>query len=337
MLTKAKEFLLRKVFKSEQKSQNKRYNIEEYFNNFDGSDELNLGMCTQNIGGLSLKRFVRFDSDKFKELISELRTNANCSYKTYFNNLIINDNYTPEYLSTLMKVSKTGIMKSVYSDYFIDAEIVASRLANMLQIPTAYNIKYEDDDYKYLLSVDVVEPEHFIHNIMELAYEPRLSEYQTIREAVYLLYTTLTGNNEYGIRIDHNTVSKIISEFIPMAMFRIETMNDIDFFNNIFVLSNGKEWKLAPMIDCECSLATATELEVIEKDAEYLLERYPEEYLSYIEKLKNINFNDVKKEFDSAFSDEKHRRINFEVFKENVYNILSVYKKLTTERGLQKL
>ena len=54
------------------------------------------------INGERTKRFVRFSSDLFQDLIDELKNNPDCCYCTYVNDLI-RGGYTPEYISVLLK------------------------------------------------------------------------------------------------------------------------------------------------------------------------------------------------------------------------------------------
>ena len=52
--------------------------------------------------GIRDKKFVRFESDVFQELIDEIINNPNCHYVTYVNDLI-KSGYIPKHVSVLKK------------------------------------------------------------------------------------------------------------------------------------------------------------------------------------------------------------------------------------------
>ncbi len=94
------------------------------------------------IGGASIKKFVLFKTEHFSDLVKIIKKKEN-SYVTYANDLI-KSGYTPEYLSCMMK--RCG-GKSAY-------EVVSSKFANEMNIPTSYAERFDYEGIEYLLSID---------------------------------------------------------------------------------------------------------------------------------------------------------------------------------------
>ena len=117
------------------------------------------GDMRKHIGGHLSKRFVRYRSDFFPDLVSSIK-NKDSSYDTYVNDLISEccqdtDTLPMERLSVLRKLQVNDVNRnSAYNEY------LGSKVANMFGLKTVYNkwCKKEGSSTLHTLSVDFMKP-----------------------------------------------------------------------------------------------------------------------------------------------------------------------------------
>lgn len=270
-------------------------------------------------------------SDYIRPLVSELTTNPHSSYKTIYNDLIIEDGYTPKYFSS--------IVKDCHGEYFgILAEIAGSRLANLMGIPTnyAFGIEYTDGkehpDYdkkpkKYfaLGSIDYVSQGHELELFCDIDRISQISEKDNLtsddkdyeirhcgihraREktplSYWIKYIDSTLETRYPEGVDETSYKKLIRDFIKTYIFRVVILRDQDFAcYNCGILSEegSNKFEIMPCTDMEgvlydCKFDYVKSIENgyksrIRKVVDFCRETYPEILDEFMSTLSELKDN----------------------------------------------
>lgn len=225
-----------------------------------------------NIDGTSAKFFTRiddgiakgeekaiFDSRYFADLITELQSNPDCSYKTIYNDLITKDNYFPRYFSVLLKDCHNCCGKA-------KAELFGCRVANALGVPTAYYLGIKDDtsredalpgeivgDYFAVASVDFVPYNHTLETLKDLSEGQKYRRaFGSLEEWLNFLDTVITRRLDGNV--DSDCMKNVKEDFIKTYLFRESLFPDYDFavYNmGILIDNDTHKFSLTPNYDME--------------------------------------------------------------------------------------
>lgn len=198
------------------------------------------------LGGSMPKTFVRCDSKYFKELIEELKK-PNCSYVTYINDLVKSlnsdniENFPLSKISVLIKKSHRA--QDIYN------EEIASKTANILEIPVTYNTVVNIAGIDYNMSVDFLKKDEEFISLDHCKLNDAMS-FCVIKKKLqkYFEYYVACGE------ITQEQAYNLLSDFMEMYIFRKYILSDTDFdmFNTGLIFNNKtKEYKWAPNFDME--------------------------------------------------------------------------------------
>lgn len=270
---------------------------------FENYDDAQPRIHSEILEGRRGKKFVRVDADFFGDMIDEIRNNPNCSYVTYLNDLIKLDGLTPSYISVLMK--------HIHNDeyHFVDNEILSSRIANALGVPTVYNAKFQSDDENFLLSVDFLKYGSKIINIDDWRNELSetiglhrdnskfVSEVLEMEEIIHL-HNAMAKNNQW--KVDKN----FRSEYLKHYLTRNFVLGDLDGYsgNVCFVVDKDNNLSIGPQFDTEFTFSAVSKNVY---DILFAMKYLPETLNEFNEKFKNIFSKPVLKGIFSGF-DKKY-------------------------------
>ena len=142
--------------------------VEEY-SNVDSKQVGEIYYENGCIGGSLAKKFVRIDNKYIQDYIN-IVMNTDSSYVTYLDDFIKNNYSTGElplkYVSVLLKEKRNGIG-------LIDCEVLGSKIANLLKIPTVYNETIWLSNDKKVMSIDFVKPGNELISLKNEIYEEK--------------------------------------------------------------------------------------------------------------------------------------------------------------------
>lgn len=202
------------------------------------------------------------DSKLFKHLFEELRNNPNTSLCTYLNDMVRNGQL-PRYVSCMAKsgVDESERWKDVpqTADNGSNAsEIIGSRIAEMLGVPTQYSLPVMADDGTVgtVLSVNFVSEGEEFNDILSMNQDEAYAEmHNATKKWIKAIRSALIS--QYPNGIDRESLERLEKVDLPrLLLFRKGGLFADDDFNtyNIGILMKGDKFRLAPAFDMECLL-----------------------------------------------------------------------------------
>lgn len=275
-------------------------------------DEISARDYSERLVGMHEKKFVRFSSDFFGDLIENIRDSENPCYQTYMND-IIKEGYTPKYLSVLMKYNDKNTKYIIYNEY------LASKICNCMGVPTSYNQLYKKDDKLYLLSVDFLKPDERILDINDLIFEIKGDNmnfniyddtYDYLSSQIFELsqvirMNKIRGGGRYAWNFDEG---KYYRDYVNMFLTRCFLLGDMDFFagNVVNILDNENNMHLGPAFDCEFTFGKS---EIDEKDKVNLIyakNKYPTTYEKFCSNLDKMMKKDTFNALFTGIEDKEY-------------------------------
>jgi len=224
------------------------YKIEEY-------DDLS-AVGDNKLRGQRNKRFVRFSSDVFGDLIKELAENPNCSYDTYINDLI-KEGYIPNFISTMIKEPNNKIIISGFSIGEFK-EIIANRILNFFGCTSTYDTLLSVDGKRFICSVDFMKygEELYMLNTLDPLNMPAGID---LDDNVYILARKMdrfAASKNIGDKYDEEILDSVTDQYVYDFLVRYEVLSDEDYgFHNMGLIYNEKDnsFRLTPNFDLEYS------------------------------------------------------------------------------------
>lgn len=322
------------------------------------------------IGGTLTKEFFRIDDDEiighegenlrsdtkeiadsvlFRELYESLMSGKS-SYCTYLNGLFLNeqgkplpktDIYVPKYVSVLEKI--------VGTDKWLYAEVVGSRLANLMRIDTVYNLApcFQGIrhgcfiDYK-LYSVDYVPYGYETMTLYDMGFErygysaPLSTFVENIRNNFASLAT------KYGLNPTQERMDNLINAFEEQYLFKRCMCGDTDFdVHNIAILFNPQngDFRLSPLFDMEGLLGHSPHIEqryLIRKSVEFVAEQNSHMLQNFIVSANKLCRNKSLKNTMFAVGDDmfgaERRNDWYQLVKENINHMSKCYNSYMADK-----
>ena len=204
------------------------------------------------IYGLRKKKFVRFSSELFGELIQELRNNPNCSYDTYINE-IIKEGYTPEYISVILKDANQDVINNDTLKIGHLREKIASGIMNYFGCKTTYDTLVSVDGEFKCCSVDFNKENETLYIADEL--KPYCTQIGGLRELIIELDSKFKHfSKEKHVQTGVKPEIDFMREYVYNYLVRKFVLVDRDFgFHNVGIVHNAKAntLSLAPNFDYE--------------------------------------------------------------------------------------
>lgn len=305
----------------------KRFSKKEVPENiqFNDYDETKPRYASETLDGMHTKKFIRLNSEYLSDLIDEMRNNPNCAYKTYFDNLLKEDDYVPEKISAMLK--------QLYDKDSCYNEILASRICNEMGIPVAYNRYCSLNDKHYILSVDFLGKDCSIVDLNDALFEIKGDSLK------YDIYEILSDDNQKSIsnmlleiievhkylcnKLYFKNINfdmhKYVNEFLSQALVRKFITSDTDFYprNISDIIDGNNNLQMAPVFDNECAFSGSFEVHTVVSDFEYISKHYPEVFEDFWNKYDNLmsdkNFNKLFSKID----DKEYIKKNKKLIKDN--------------------
>lgn len=203
--------------------------------------------------GTRRKKFVRFNSNVFSELIEEVRNNRNSSYDTYMND-VIKSGHTPEYLSVMKKELPEHLQESNRFGMGYLNEVCASRIMNFFECPTTYDTLLNINNSMYLCSVDFGRYGEEFFELRSILPHKEYFEGTLSCNLNFIKPALEKLDRMHFLRKNNNSKEKFIEDFIYSYLIRLYILNDIDYdTHNIGVLydNKNKTYRMAPNYDFE--------------------------------------------------------------------------------------
>ena len=248
-----------------------------------------------NLVGTTSKTFFRIDSANLQKYL-ELAIDPKSSYVTYIDDFV-KENYNPDtheiplkYVSVLLKKQRYENMTDT-----ICKEVIGSRIANALGMPTVYNELIEYDKENYVMSIDFVKTGQEIESFVPESKKG----YSVVNYAVWenLFNTATIKIAEYSPNLVEN-IKKLKKDFVQQFLFRNVILDDGDFIpNNVTLIKDLKTKNLsfAPINDYEFIFVGREESdfeEDVRKYIKYIGEKYPEELKEFTNKIHKTFYKD---------------------------------------------
>lgn len=246
----------------------------------------------QILNGIHAKKFYRCDSALFDQMFDEIRNNPNCSYKTYLNDLIKQEkDYIPERVSAMLKITSDVYSHSndIIDNFASEKEVLSSRIANFLGVPTVYNKKIRFRDSAGILSVDFLKSDEKILdfdddiNMIESELDmdrPGLFDNMNLEQTMARLNSVLFYY-EKMYNFDHQ---QILKDILTQYFVKTYVLDDRDFgYHNVGVTCDKNNCiQVLPMFDYEMTFSNSNNNNIYE-DFRYAT------CLDYTNILENIN------------------------------------------------
>ena len=249
-----------------------------------------------NLVGTTSKTFFRIDSANLQKYL-ELAIDPKSSYVTYIDDFV-KENYNPDtheiplkYVSVLLKKQRYENMTDT-----ICKEVIGSRIANALGMPTVYNELIEYDKENYVMSIDFVKTGQEIDSFER---DKNKKNYSMANYDVWedLFNTATIKITEYSPTLVDN-IKTLKKDFVQQFLFRNVILDDGDFVpNNVTLIKDLKTKNLsfAPINDYEFIFAGREESdfeEDVRKYIKYIGEKYPEELKEFANKIQKTFYKD---------------------------------------------
>ena len=228
----------------------------------DGSSPKSFVLLDDSISKRDIPSTVRTmkDSRYIAHLFDEIKNNPDSSLVTYLNDAIRSGVF-PRYVSCLAKncvFDKTK--RTTIDDGRNASEVIGSRVAEMLRVPTVYTIGIPaiDGSIGSVLSVDFLKYGETFEDVLTLSKDRVTAEAGDSIE-VWKSAIRKALKKKYPFGIDKESLKQLEERDLPqMLLFRKGGLfKDADFYPyNVGVVFNGKKFKLAPNFDMECLLTS---------------------------------------------------------------------------------
>ena len=337
--------------------------FEEYDNDKYNTQDSKYKNYEKYIGGTMTKRFIRLDSSYLKDFWRAKLKKDN-TYVTYLDDFIAEnmqgkDDIPLKYVSVLLKKQR------VCGDFEHTAkDVVGSRLANLMGVPTVYNeYTIDPDGYAeeyYVLSVDFVKPGQVIDNLEDTDDEhTRINDFSTFQDWEQYLQRRLSEIvAEDEIKEKHKDptykklspeqkqqiIDKFLQDFVSHYIYRNIIVDDMDFKpRNVTYIKekedNRTNYYLAPSNDFEfvCSYRRESLMaENTKVNLEYLCKNYPGATNDFMQRLKKrivkngtIDDSKIESVFKKVMKDEDYYKYLKSRLILNLETLVSVYDSIT--------
>ena len=253
------------------------------------------------LSGYSVKYCVRANVMFFRDLIKEIHTNPDCSYKLCYTNEEVINGDIPNYFSVFMK--EPVDLRS------IEAEVYASRILNYFGTPVVYNRRVDKavrhyGTTNYLMSIDMIRRNEKLVLLNEIVpFQTHIDigkfEKNGLKETLDVIgeYLKIYLDNE-GVLYTEKEIEDYKKYLSISLLDRVMLLGDSDFRNGntgILVDVKNKRFRAIPNFDMEKSFGTLAGEKRFESLKEFY-ELFPEEYDNFIHKMLGLFENNKKGE-----------------------------------------
>lgn len=203
------------------------------------------------------------DSMFFKELYESLLS-GNSSYKTYINSFFIDEDGKPRSSSDIYVPKFVNVLvKDVNWKKWLYAEVIGSRLANMMNVPVVFNtapcganeIIYSATSSKYrLMSVDFIPFGYEVENLDDMGFSSCgcTSQIQNYIDTIVREMPAIA--KKYNLNVTQERMDRLIKDMCLQFLFRSCMCGDSDGDVNNYAIFYNREngdFMLSPVFDME--------------------------------------------------------------------------------------
>lgn len=266
-------------------------------------------------GGTLPKGFVRLDNKYLKNYLKEA-IKPGCKYVTHIDDFVRETydsktkNIPLKYVSVMLKDKEQHQNSNSY------CEVIGSRIANVLGVPTVYNELVNVENKEMILSIDCVKPDMEIRDLNDSVYIKNGNDITRIRAKDFtdfpiweelfnaqfrnkkdLSQDEIDFNKSYCVeffeypfnqdKLDE-CIKSFKTDFVKQYLLKTMILDDWDFHpRNVNYMTNTttKEFHLGPACDYEYIFAGYVDCTKInnfyEKNINYLMHNYPQQTLEF--------------------------------------------------------
>ena len=229
---------------------------------YEGSSPKSFVLLDDSLSQKDIPSTVRTmqDSKYFAHLFDEVKNNPDTSIVTYLNDAI-RDGVFPRYVSCLAKNCViNGPKRNTIDDGRNASEVIGSRIAEMLGVPTVYTVGVpaKDGTLGAVMSVDFLKHGETFDDILSMSKEKATFEYSDSVDK-WIIAIRKALKKKYPLGIDRESLHTLETRDLPrMLLYKKGGLfKDVDFNTyNVGIIMNGRKFKLAPSFDMECLLST---------------------------------------------------------------------------------
>lgn len=288
-----------------------------------------------DLGGRSIKKFVRLDKCLFGGLVNSIKS-GNSSYVTYLND-IIKDGYMLQYVSTMQKSINSY---TYYYDKNAYSDVAGSRVANMLGVKTCYNCLYSKKSKKgilkptHLLSVDFLKNDEKMWTLSDLnGYG---SVYTTPWHWIECIDNVVNDSKSLFKGIDiKKHLPKLHDDFIEQFLLHNYVLADADYCSrNIGIIVDEKRgtMELAPSHDYDLCLNSDTAIDItwgLQLSMHGLSDMYPEQLRNFMAKIDRYDAEKLRSQLMKEIPDKNFVDNYISLLSQNIDKIKKSYKHYT--------
>ena len=281
------------------------------------------------------------DSAIFGDLYESLMTGKS-SYVTYLNNFILDekgkpkpekDIYIPKFVISMVK--KIDVPRWFYS------EIIFSRLANLMGIPTVYNCApcatgKTAVDTSEVVSVDFVPNGYRIETFENMGFGSCGPETQIANFIAQIERDMPQIAKIYKLKLTEEKMEKLIKDFCQQYLFRSVLCGDSDCDMNNYAMFYNKEngdFRLTPLFDGEGMFSFSyknnpEQKYKMEKSIQYLDKLYPDMLRKFVISVNKLRYGKHIKQIMLHTIDMNQRGMMqacYDIVKDNVEFISQQY------------
>lgn len=247
------------------------------------------------IGGTSSKRIVYVKTSYLKQFVSEIKS-GNDNYICYANDLI-KSGYTPEYVKAVVKAPRGSNISFLQNNSHIFNEILASRMANELDIKTAYAIDMSINQRPHAIVLYFLKENE---NIMDFNKFSGIEDDVTLSMSKWHEYIVEAFKFRYPDMSDDERnvlIDKFVLDFSQLYFFKTFIIGDGDFsFRNVVVINDGTNSYLGPSHDNEMgfdAFCTGTNIkqDLFDDFAQFMMNYNPKVFNTLIQKTTKLSRN----------------------------------------------
>ncbi|MGN0961866.1 MAG: hypothetical protein ACI4PF_06700 [Christensenellales bacterium] len=325
-------------------------------------------LTKKEIGGSEKKFFVRINDNKvlsdenneelqsskkeivdsvfFRELYESLMSGQS-SYQTYLNDLFLDDNGKPRDKNDIYVPKFVSVMiKEIPEDIWLYAEVVGSRLANLLKIPVVYTIapcgfnktakQKLGLEGQNLMSVDFVPEGYEVENLEEMGFSDCGGRTQIANFIDTIKLEMPKIAEKYGLKVTPERMDKFLKDFCLQYLFRSCLCGDCDCdVNNygIFYNSETGDFRLSPVFDMEGCFSeeltsNSEQMYKVRKSIAYINKLYPDLLKDFIIKSNKLLMSRQLKhcmQDTMDISDKPDLQDNYDLVKSNINTMTRAY------------
>ena len=283
---------------------------------------------------------------RFGELIAELRNNSKCSYSTYLNDLITEDNYFPRYVSVLVKQR--------LDQKYADVEVIVSRILNEFGCPTVFNSLQKTEEEIELSRYSNGNKEKITqYNIFSVDFMKENEEFVSLGDIGMgrgFTFQSLESWDKFSTtcltrflpKISEDNILSFRRDLYKTYVCRLLLLGDVDldaYNQGLCYNKNTQECRLSPSHDFEFCFSASLRDELMQALLNNAMIKYIKEFPADLKELmaqvSSARNNGKLYQIISTNTDKVYTKMYSDRLIDNIDIVLEKYKELTSKSYLK--